>query len=117
MSPNSMDISDIEIIWSIIKQMLIFFPPKDMNGLKTAIKMIWDSVPKQICENIIEHVKHRWELCIKYKGRKLDKKLLRKIIKVKRGFKWRMKSAEINGIRVSYKDKFVIRLRNKKKET
>ena len=39
--PNSPDLSAIEIIWSIIKQMLIFFPPKDMNSLKTTIKMIW----------------------------------------------------------------------------
>ena len=54
--PNSLDLSAIEIIWSIIKQMLIFFPPKDMNRLKATIKMIWDSIPKQICENIIEHI-------------------------------------------------------------
>ena len=38
--PNSPDLSAIEIIWSIIKQMLIFFPQKDMNSLKTTIKMI-----------------------------------------------------------------------------
>ena len=55
-----------------------------MNSLKTTIKMIWDSIPKQICENIIEHIKHRWELCLKYKGRRLDKELLRKIPKVKK---------------------------------
>ena len=120
MPPNSPDLSAIEIIWSIIKQMLIFFPPKDMNSLKTTIKMIWDSIPKQICENIIEHIKHRWKLCIKYKGRRLDKELLRKISKVKKDFKWRMKSPEINGIRVSYNDKFVLKLKNKenkKKDT
>ena len=106
--------SAIETIRSIIKQMLIFFPPKDMNNLKKTIKMIWDSLPKQICENIIEHIKHRWKLCIKYKGRRLDKELLRKIPKVKKYFKWRMKSPEINGIRVSYNDKFVLKLKNKK---
>ena len=111
--PNSPDLSAIEIIWSIIKQMLIFFPPKDMNSLKTTIKMIWDSIPTQICENIIEHIKHRWELCLKYKGRRLDKELLKKIPKVKKDFKWRMKSPIINGIRVSYNDKFVLRLKNK----
>ena len=108
--PNSPDLSAIEIIWSIIKQMLIFFPPKDMNSLKTTIKMIWDSIPKQICENIIEHIKHRWELCLKYKGRRLNKELLRKIPKIKKDFKWRMKPPVINGIRVSYNDKFVLRL-------
>ena len=77
--------------------------------------MIWDSVHKQICENIIEHAKPRWELCIKFKGRRFDNELLRKIPKVKRNFKWRMKSAEINVIRESYKDKFVIKGRNKRK--
>ena len=80
--PNSPDLSPIEIIWGIIKQMLVFFPPKDMSNLKNAIKLIWDSIPKKICENIIEHFKYRWALCIKYKGRRLDKELLRKIPKI-----------------------------------
>ena len=44
--------------------MLIFFPPKDMKGLKDTIKMIWDSTPKNICQNIIEHMKYRLDLCI-----------------------------------------------------
>ena len=101
--PNSPDLSPIEIIWSIIKQMLVFFPPKDMDNLKNTIKTIWDSIPKSICQNIIDHTKYRWDLCIKYKGRRLDKELLRKIPKVNRQIKWEMKSPE-NGIRVSYND-------------
>ena len=111
--PNSPDLSPIEIIWSIIKQMLVFFPPKDMDNLKNMIKMIWDSLPKSICQNIIDHSKYRWDLCIKYKGRRLDKELLRKIPKVNRQIKWEMKTPEINGIRVSYNDKFVLKLMNK----
>ena len=43
----------------------------------------------------------------------MDKELLKKIPKVKKDFKWRMKSPIINGIRVSYNDKFVLRLKNK----
>ena len=75
--------------------------------------MIWDSIPKSIYQNIIENTKYRWELCIKYKGRRLDKELFRKIPKVNRQIKWEMKSPEINGIRVSYNDKFVLKLTNK----
>ena len=41
-SPNYPDLSTIEIIWGIIKQMLVFFPPKDMSDLKNAIKLICD---------------------------------------------------------------------------
>ena len=111
--PSSPDLSPIEIIWSIIKQMLIFFPPKDMDSLKNTIKMIWDSIPKYICKNIIEHMKYRWDLCIKYKGRRLDKELLRKIPKINNRIKWEMKVQKINGIRVSYNDKFVLKLMNK----
>ena len=80
--PNSPDLSAIEIIWSIIKQMLILFPAKDMDNPKNNIRVIWDSIPKQVCQNIIENVKYRWELCIKYNGRRMDKELLKKIPKV-----------------------------------
>ena len=38
--PNSPDLSGIEIIWSIIKQMLILFPAKDLENLKKTIKVI-----------------------------------------------------------------------------
>ena len=58
-------------------------------------------------------MKYRWEHCIKYKGSRLDKELFRKIRKIKRDFKWRMKSPEINGVRVSCNDKFVTKLKNK----
>ena len=113
MAPNSLDLSPIEIIWGIIKQMLVFFPPKDMSDLKNVMKLIWDSIPKKIYENIIEHFKYRWALCIKYKGRRLDKELLRKISKINRPLNWKVKNSEINGIRVSYNDKFVQKLMNK----
>ena len=111
--PSSPDLSGIEIIWSIIKQMLILFPPKDINDLKSSIKMIWESIPKTICQNIIEHLKYRWDLCIKYKGRRLDKELLRKIPKIKKNFKWKIKNPTIDGIRVSYNDQFLLRLKRK----
>ena len=40
-----------------------------MNNLENTIKMIWEPIPKTICENNIENMKFRLELCIKYKGR------------------------------------------------
>jgi len=112
--PNSPDLSAIEIIWSIIKQMLILFPAKDMNDLKKHIKVIWDSIPKIICQNIIEHIKYRWELCIKYNGRRIDKELLRKIPKIGKEFKFKLRNESVNGIRISYNDKFILRLKKKK---
>ena len=111
--PNSPDLSGIEIIWSIIKQMLILFPAKDLENLKKTIKVIWESIPKTICENIIEHMKQRWELCIKYNGRRIDRELLKKIPKVGHDFKFRLKKKSINGIRISYNDKFIVKLKNK----
>ena len=44
--PNLPALSPIEIILEIIKQMLVFFPQKDMNYLKIALK--WESIPKKI---------------------------------------------------------------------
>jgi len=84
-----------------------------MDSLKNNIRVIWDSIPKQVCQNIIEHVKYRWELCIKYNGRRMDKELLRKIPKVGKIFEFKMKNNSINGVRISYNDKFILRLKKK----
>ena len=93
--------------------MLILFPPKDLDSLKSAIKTIWESIPKTICENIIEHIKHRWELCIKYNGRRIDRELLKKIPKVGKAFKFKLRNKSINGVRISYNDKFMENLKNR----
>ena len=58
-------------------------------------------------------MKHRWELCIKYNGRRIDRELLKKIPKVGEDFKFRLKRKSINGIRISYNDKFIMKLKNK----
>ena len=87
---------------TIYKTDASFFPPKDMDNLKNMIKMVWDSIPKS-----------QWDLCIRYKGRRIDIELLHKIPKVNRQIKWEMKSPEINDIRASYNDKFVLKLMNK----
>ena len=58
--------------------MLILFPPKDLQSLKETIQKIWESIPKKVWKNITTHMKERWTLCIKYKGRRLDKELLKK---------------------------------------
>ena len=111
--PNSPDLSGIEIIWSIIKQMLILFPAKDIVSLKNTIQLIWESIPKTVCENIIKHLQKRWELCIKFNGRRIDGELLKKIPKVGKDFEFKLKRSSIKGVRISYNDKFIIRLKNK----
>ena len=111
--PNSPDLSPIELIWSIIKGMLNIFEPKDVNELKVAIKNIWDSIPAEICQRIIDYTKKRWDLCIKHRGRRLDKELLRKIESNQDSIKWKVKNSLINGVRVSYNDKFVLKLKKR----
>ena len=96
--PSSPDLSPIELIWSIVKGMLNIFEPKDVNELKAAIKNIWDSIPIEICERIIEHTKKRWDLCIKHRGRRLDKELLRTIELNHDSIKWKVKNSIIQGI-------------------
>ena len=64
--------------------MLKIFPPKNLDELKKAIKIIWDSIPNEMCKNIIDHISERLKLCLKHNGRRLDKELLRKISKVKK---------------------------------
>ena len=111
--PSSPDLSAIELIWSIIKGMLNLFPIKTIDDLKISIKKIWNSIPSSICARIINHIKERWELCIKHKGRRLDKELLKKITPNKKVIRWNVKNACIEGIRISYNDKFLLKLKNK----
>ena len=113
MPPNSPDLSAIELIWSIIKGMMKIFPPTTMEELKSIIQRIWKSIPKEMCERIIEHIKKRWDLCMSHKGRRLDKQLLQKISSQKKRLKLKLSNNRINGIRISYNDKFVMKLKNK----
>ena len=57
--------------------------------------------------------KKRWELCLYHKGIRLDKQLLRKISSPRKVLKLKLPKKRINGIRISYSDKFVIKLINK----
>lgn len=112
--PNSPDLSAIELIWSIIKGMLNMFPPTTLEELKITIQKIWNSISPEICEKIIDHIKKRWELCIQHKERRLDKELLRKISSDNnKEIKIKFLKSKINRIRISYNDKFVIKLKNK----
>ena len=92
--------------------MLTIFPPTNLEELKTAIKNIWESIPVTICQNIIDNMKERWKLCLMHKGRRrLYKELLRKIRPNTKYINWTVKKSSITGIRVSYNDKFVMRLK------
>ena len=111
--PTSPDLSAIELIWSIIKGMLNMFPPKTLEELKQGIQRIWDSITPDVCNKIINHTKKRWDLCIKHKGRRLDKELLKKIIPEEEKKKIKLQKLKINGIRICYNDKLVLKLKSK----
>ena len=64
--------------------MLNIFSPKNLDELKMANKIIWDSIIKEMFKNINEHISERRELCLMHNCRRLDKELLRKISKVKK---------------------------------
>ena len=111
--PNSPDLSAIELVWSIIKGMMHIFPPTNMEELKSLIRRIWYSIPNDISKRIKKHIKKRWDLCLCHKGIRLDKQLLRKISSQRKELKLRLSKNRINGIRISYNDKFVRKLKNK----
>ena len=110
---NSPDLSPIEIIWSLIKGILTMFPPSNLDELKSSIKKVWEFIPVSICKNIFDHFRERWKLCIIYKGRRLDKELLRKIQSTHKNIRWKVKNSSFSWVRVSYNDKFVERLKAK----
>ena len=87
-----------------------------MQELKETIQKIWESIPQKVCKNIIDHMKQRWALCIKFKGRRLDKELLKKISNIRGSdLKVNLKNPVIEGIRISYNDKFILRLKKRNK--
>ena len=51
------------------------------------------------------------EIMLLHKGRRLDKKLLRKIKSTHKDTNWKIKKSSIAGIRVNYNDKLVMRLK------
>ena len=85
------------------------FPPSNLDELKSSIKKVWESIPVSIYKNIFDHFEERWKLCIIHKGRRLDKKLLRKMPSTHKN----IKNSSVGGVRVSYNDKFVERLKAK----
>ena len=89
------------------------FPPKTLEELKQGIQRIWDSITPDVCNKIINHTKKRWDLCIKHKGRRLDKELLKKIIPEEEKKKIKLQKLKINGIRICYNDKLVLKLKSK----
>ena len=95
--------------------MLNLFQPSTLEELKVAIQNIWDSIASnsKVCEKIINHMNKRWDLCIQHKGRRLDKELLCKIISENEHTKIKLSKKKLNGIRISYNDKFLLKLKNK----
>ena len=93
--------------------MLNMFPPNSLEELKQGIQRIWDSITPDICNRIINHTKKRWDLCIRHKGRRMDKELLKKIFPEDEKKRLKLQKLKINGIRISYNDKFVMKLKLK----
>ena len=97
------------------KKNAYIIPTKGYARIKRNNPKIWESIPQKVCKNIIDHMKQRWALCIKYKGRRLDKELLKKIPNTRSDdLKINLKNPIIGGVRVSYNDKFILRLKKKK---
>ena len=91
----------------------MIFPPKNIDELKKAIKIIWDSIQIN-CVKYYGSYLGNMGICIKQNSIKLDKELLRKIGKVKKSRFNKIKNIIIfEGIRISYNDSFLIKLKDK----
>lgn len=66
-SPN---INPIEHLWTFIKTKLGEFqvPPKGIQKLWERVKEIWDSIPAEVCQNLIESMPRRIQGLYKAKG-------------------------------------------------
>lgn len=67
---NSPDLNPIEHLWHYVKQQLQKYelPPRGVNELWERIQEVWDNIPIEVCQNLVESMPNRIQAVKKAKG-------------------------------------------------
>ena len=82
---NSPDLNVIEIIWAIIKSRINIEKVENKKDLFEKVKQIWDEIPIETINLLIDSFHSRIKTCIQLNGESLNgkKKVMKKFSKVK----------------------------------
>ncbi|GFW01247.1 transposable element Tcb2 transposase [Trichonephila clavipes] len=64
---NSPDLNPIENLWDYLGRAIArrHPPPRDVNGLKTALLEEWSLIPQTVINNVISSLKTRCDMCVR----------------------------------------------------
>ncbi|GFV76057.1 transposable element Tcb2 transposase [Trichonephila clavipes] len=67
---NSPDLNPIENLWDYLGRAIArrHPPPRDVNGLKTALLEEWSLIPQTVINNFISSLKTRCDMCVRGLG-------------------------------------------------
>ncbi|GFT36611.1 transposable element Tcb2 transposase [Trichonephila clavipes] len=67
---NSPDLNPIENLWDYLGRAIArrHPPPRDVNGLKTALLEEWSLIPQTVINNVISSLKTRCDMCVRVRG-------------------------------------------------
>lgn len=65
---SSPDLNPIENLWAIMKRKLRNEPQRTVDGLKSKIQEIWDSITPEDCQKLVSTMPKRVETVLKNKG-------------------------------------------------
>ncbi|GFW85520.1 transposable element Tc3 transposase [Trichonephila clavipes] len=67
---KSPDLNPIENLWDYLGRAIArrHPPPRDVNGLKTALLEEWSLIPQTVINNVISSLKTRCDMCVRVRG-------------------------------------------------
>ncbi|GFU77286.1 transposable element Tcb2 transposase [Trichonephila clavipes] len=67
---NSPDLNPIENLWDYLGRAIArrHPPPRDVNGLKTALLEEWSLIPQTVINNVISSLETRCDMCVRVRG-------------------------------------------------
>jgi hypothetical protein len=76
-SPNSPDLSPIEILWAILKKMVSRTNPRKIEDLKTSLFAAWSLIPQNTIDRLCQSFEARLVLCLASEGNSISNELWR----------------------------------------
>ena len=107
--------SPIENVWSILKEKLPKRKINNLDELRDNILDIWVKFPTSLCEKLVSQFKYKIKYVNDFGGKRINKKILRKIIKEQKDNKEEVLNSDNewisikrgNNFRIVFNDKII----------